>query len=134
MIGKAVSGGSTAGGGVGGRGLGGSTMGGGMMGGMMGGVTKSERRNQSPGLLPLTPPLNSRYSHGPASIAPPASENTPGSERFWFNTSTTKIPSPGVSAPAPPALRMKVWVAPPAPTIVPPTTNVSERVAAPPSL
>ena len=34
----------------------------------------------------------------------------------------------------PPALRIAMFVAPPGPTDVPSTTNVSERVAAPPSL
>ena len=63
-----------------------------------------------------------------------ASEKAPAAERAASFTSTTKIPSPTVNAPEPPALRIKVFVAPPAPTDVPSTTNVSERVAAPPSL
>src|SRR6516164_1583985 len=71
---------------------------------------KVERRNQSPGLLLFTPPWNSRYSHGPASIAWPAlaSVNAPAAERLWFKTSTTNIPSPTVRAPSPPALLIKV--------------------------
>ena len=55
-------------------------------------------------------------------------------ERVGSSTCTTRIPSPTVSAPVPPALRMTVFVAPPGPTDVPSTTNVSERVAVPPSL
>ena len=67
-------------------------------------------------------------------MEPPWSENAPAAERAGSITSTTRMPSPTVSAPAPPALRITMFVAPPAPTNVPSTTNVSERVAAPPSL
>ena len=59
---------------------------------------------------------------------------TPGAERPGSSACTTRMPLPRVSAPAPPALRIAMFVAPPGPTDVPSTTNVSERVAAPPSL
>jgi hypothetical protein len=109
---------------------------GGMTGGMMGGGTKTLRRNQSPGLLPVpgSPPRNSLYSKSPASNSPPASANASGAEWLWFKTSTTRIPSPTVSAPEPPAFRTNICVARLGPTDVPSTTSVSEIVAAPPSL
>jgi hypothetical protein len=58
----------------------------------------------------------------------------PFADRAGSSTCTTRIPSPGVSAPVPPALLILIVVAL-GPTFVPSTTNVSERVAAtPPSL
>ena len=99
----------------------------------VGGTTISLRRNQLPGLLPLMPPWNRRYSNGPA-VTRLASWKAPPAERVGSSTSTTRIPLPKVRPPVPPALRMKVFVAPPAPTAVPSTTKVSDSVAAPPWL
>jgi hypothetical protein len=55
-----------------------------------------------------------------------------GQGRLREDALSDRIPSPTVSAPVPAALRIAIDVAPAGPTSVPSTTNVSERVAAPP--
>ena len=94
---------------------------------------KVERKYQFPFGWIGNAAVEKLYSYGPATAGAPSAK-TPAAERAGSSASTTRMPSPTVSAPPPPALRIAMFVAPPAPTDVPSTTNVSERVAAPPSL
>src|SRR4029453_5236898 len=117
---------------VGNGGVPGAASGGGMSG--VGGAMSVFRRYQLPCDPGVAPPLNRKYPNAPAVIEPPWSENAPDAERAGTSACTTRMPSPTVSAPPPPALRIAMLVGPPGPTDVPSTTKVSERVAAPPSL
>jgi hypothetical protein len=74
---------------------------------------KVERRYQASGLLASTLERNSVYSKGPAATGPD-SANVPGLVVPLLIVSTTRMPLPVVSAPAPVVLAIRRSALPPA--------------------
>jgi len=90
---------------------------------------RTERRNQLCSDPGVTPPLNNRYSNGPAATRP-ASAKLPDVVAPLI-ASTTRIPFTVVGAPGPPALLTWISVEPDSLAPIPEITSLSDGELSP---